>query len=81
MKTSNTDYPRYRSHFLPRTRPGWIAALCLLALFALAEPPLVYLVANRTAPWLLGMPFLYAYLLVVYLLMIVVLLWAHRRGV
>jgi hypothetical protein len=47
---------------------------------ALAQPPLVYLVANRVEPWVLGLPFLYAYLLAVYCALIGVLFWAKRRG-
>lgn len=69
-----------RSHYLPRTRDGWIALIAFLVLFALAEPPLVYVIANRVSPWILGMPFLYAYLLIDYTAMIGVLIWARRRG-
>ena len=74
-------YPRYRSHFLPRTRDGWIAVSLFSALFALTQPPLLYLAANRITPWVLGLPFLYAYLLLIYCALIAVLLWARRRGV
>lgn len=73
-------YPNYPSHFRPRTRAGRIATAAFLGLLLLAQPPVVYLVANRTAPWVFGMPFLYAYLLVVYIALIGVLLWTHRRG-
>ena len=52
-----------------------------LALFSLTQPPIVNTVANRTEPWLLGMPFLYTYLLVIYFVLIAVLIWAMRRGV
>jgi hypothetical protein len=69
-----------RSHYVPRTRAGWIAVVSFLGLLLLAEPPFVYAVANRVEPWLLGMPFLYAYLLIVYVAMIGVLLWARLRG-
>lgn len=51
-----------------------------LFLLALAEPPAVYLWANRIEPWVLGMPFLFAYLLAVYLAMVGVLIWAMKRG-
>ena len=74
------DYPRYRSHLIPRSRAGRVAALLFLALLALAEPPVVHGLVNRVEPWVLGLPFLYAWLLGVYLLMIGVLLWAVRRG-
>jgi hypothetical protein len=75
-----TDYPPYRSHYLPRSRAGWITLALFVALMALAQPPIVYVVANRVEPWVLGLPFLYAYLLVVYCALIGVLLWAMRRG-
>lgn len=74
------SYPRYRSHFLPRTRNGWIAVILFCGLFALTQPPLLY-VANRVTPWVLGLPFIYAYLLLIYCALIAVLLWAQRRGV
>lgn len=70
-----------RSHFVPRTRDGWIGTIVFLALFALTQPPLVFLVANRIEPRLFGVPFLYMYLLVMYVGMIGVLIWVARRGV
>lgn len=73
--------PRYPSHWRPRSRAGWIALLSFFFLLALAEPPAVYLVANRIEPWVLGMPFLYVYLLALYLALIAVLIWAAWRGV
>ena len=77
----NAGYPSYRSHYLPRSRAGWMVLVLFVALMALAQPPIVYLVANRVEPWVLGLPFLYAYLLVVYCALIGVLFWAMRRGV
>lgn len=76
-----SQYPRFRSHLLPRTRDGWIASVAFLALFALCTPPVTHTVLNRTEPWLAGFPFLYAALFVVYCSLIVVLVWALRRGV
>ena len=70
----------YRSHYLPRSRAGWIALVLFVALMALAQPPIVHTVANRVEPWVLGMPFLYTYLLVVYCALIGVLFWIKRRG-
>lgn len=70
---------RREHHFKPRTGSGWLALLCFLALFALAQPPLVYWIANRIEPRILGLPFLYAWLLGVYTLQIAVLIWARRR--
>jgi hypothetical protein len=68
-----------QSHFLPRSRAGWIAVVAFLALMALAQPPVVHRLANRIEPWVLGMPFLYAWLLGVYVALIGVLLWVQRR--
>ena len=81
MSQPDAQYPRYRSHFMPRTREGRIAALAFVVLLAFAEPPLVYVLANRITPWVFGMPFLFAYLLGIYVAMIAVLIWAARRGV
>jgi hypothetical protein len=74
------SYPRYRSHYRPRSRSGWIAVLVFVALMGLAQPPAATSWANRIEPWLLGVPFLYAYLLIIYVALIGVLLWAQRRG-
>jgi hypothetical protein len=68
-----------RSHYLPRTRNGWIAVTLFLIGMVLVEPPVVHTLANRMEPWILGVPFLYAYLLVLYSLLIGVLLWALGR--
>ena len=70
----------YGCHYRPRTRPGWIAVILFLALFALTQPPFVYVLGNRIEPWLAGSPFLFVYLLVLYVMMIVVLIWARRRN-
>lgn len=64
---------------MPRTGAGRAAVAVFLALFALTQPPVVHTVANRITPWILGMPFLYAWLLGAYLLLIGVLLAALRR--
>ena len=76
----NDNAPR-RSHFLPRTRDGRTATLAFLALFLLAMPPMTHTVLNRTDPWILGLPFFYVALLAVYTALILVLIWAFRRGV
>ncbi len=73
------EYPIYPSHFRPRSRVGWAVLLCFLALFAMTQPPAVHSLANRVEPWILGLPFLYAYLLGLYVLLIGVLVWAMRR--
>ncbi|MEX1181803.1 MAG: hypothetical protein WEF86_01110 [Gemmatimonadota bacterium] len=70
-----------RSHWWPRTRDGRIALLTFIALFLLAQPPLVYRLANRIEPQIFGMPFLFFYLMVVYIALIAVLILAQWRGV
>jgi len=72
--------PSANRAFLPRTRTGRSALLLILALFLLAEPPVVYVAANRIRPWVLGMPFLFAWLLFVYAALLVILVWARRQG-
>jgi hypothetical protein len=74
-------HPAYRSHWIPRTRVGRSSVLLFLLLLALAEPPFVHLVANRADPWILGLPFLYIWLLLVYVALIAVLVRAAWRGV
>jgi hypothetical protein len=74
------DYPDYPSHFRPRTRAGWIAVVLFLGLFALTQPPFVHGLANRIEPWIFGVPFLYFYLLALYVALIGVLCWAHWKG-
>ena len=73
--------PRFRSHYLPRTRDGRIAIFAFVLIFALCMPPVVHTVLNRTEPWIFGTPFLYAALFMVYTALIGVLVWAYRRGV
>lgn len=70
-----------RSHYLPRTRNGRIATIAFLVAMALAQPPIVHGLVNRVEPWILGMPFLFAYLLAAYLIGIAILIWAYRKGV
>lgn len=69
-----------RSHWVPRTAAGRLAVALFVLLMALAQPPWVYVLANRVEPWILGVPFLYAYLLFVYAAMIAVLVWAAWRS-
>jgi hypothetical protein len=80
LHATSPAYPRYRSHLRPRSRAGKLALAAFGLFFALAEPPAVYLIANRIEPRILEMPFLYAYLLLLYLAMIGVLIWAAKRG-
>ncbi len=76
----NGKYPEFRSHYVPRTRAGWIAVISFLVLFAATQPPVVHTLANRIEPWVFGLPFLYTYLLVIYFALIAVMIWAGRRG-
>lgn len=76
---SHTGGGHERGHWLPRTRAGRIAVIWFLASIALAQPPIVYRVANRIHPLLLGMPFLYVWLLAAYVSMIAALVWAYRQ--
>lgn len=77
---NDVNQPGFRSHYLPRTRDGWIAVVAFLVLFAFVQPPLVFVLANRVEPWVLGVPFLYAYLLLAYVALIAVLLWVKQRN-
>jgi hypothetical protein len=72
---------RFRSHYRPRTPEGRTAVVAFLILFALCQPPIVHGVVNRVEPWIGGLPFLYAWLLGVYVAMIGVLVWALRKRV
>ena len=68
-----------RSHYRPRSRRGWVAVIAFLTLLTFTQPPLVFLIANRIDPWILGLPFLYIYLLIIYVAMIGVLIWARLQ--
>ena len=52
-----------------------------LLFFVLAMPPITHTVLNRSDPWVFGLPFFYVALLAVYSALILVLIWAFRRGV
>lgn len=54
--------------------------VCFFVLFAFTQPPLVFWIGNRVEPWIGGVPFLYGYLLILYILLIGVLLWAKKRA-
>ncbi len=75
------EYPKYRSHLIPRTRDGWVAVVAFLLLLGVAMPPVTHALLNRVEPVILGMPFLYAVLMAVYFALIGVLVWTYRRGV
>jgi hypothetical protein len=44
-------------------------------------PPVTHVLLNRTEPWILGVPFFYGALFLVYCALILVLIWALRKGV
>lgn len=71
---------RRRSHLFPRTRKGRRAVGAFLAVFLLAQPPVLWLLANRIEPWVLGLPFLYAWLLGVYVILNGILIWTWWQG-
>ena len=70
-----------RSHLVPRTRDGRIATVAFVLVFLLAMPPVTHTLLNRIEPWIFGVPFLFASLLAIYVLLIGILIWAYRRGV
>lgn len=69
-----------RSHYLPRTRNGRIATVAFIVAMVLGQPPIVHGLVNRIEPWILGMPFIFAYLLAAYTVGIAVLIWAQRKA-
>jgi hypothetical protein len=72
----------FKSHYVPRSTAGWVSLVAFLALMALAQPPIVFWVDTRfQGAWVLGLPFLYFYLGVIYFFLIGVLLWALRKRV
>ena len=72
----------FSSHYLPRTPAGRVSVIAFLALMALAQPPIVFWVDESfSGEFVLGMPFLYVYLGVIYVALIGVLLWALRQKV
>lgn len=71
-------YREFRSHFVPRTRDGRLVLGLYLLFLCFAEWPLLPL-ANRVEPTVLGFPFLFSYLTVVYAAKILVLIYAARR--
>lgn len=72
---------RPRSHFIPRTPEGRRSVVAFLVLFALCMPPVTHTVLNRIEPTVLGIPFLWVALLLVYVLLVGVLVRTYRSGV
>lgn len=73
--------PRPSSHFVPRTRDGWIATIAFVALFLVSMPPLSHAVLDRPDSWIAGWPFFFVALFAIYTGLILILVWALRRGV
>ncbi len=69
----------FKSHFVPRSRTGKRVVLIILCLYLIIQWPILQL-ANRIEPFIFGIPFLYFYLLVIYLAIISVMIYACRRG-
>ncbi|MDH3269938.1 MAG: hypothetical protein OEN56_01320 [Gemmatimonadota bacterium] len=70
-----------KSHFIPRTRDGWIATVSFVALFFLAMPPITHALWDRPESWIGGFPLFFVVLLAIYCALVGVLVWALRRGV
>ena len=71
-------YREFRSHYLPRTARGRGAVLVYIVALMFAEWPLLPL-ANQIEPTVLGFPFLFVYLSVVYAAKLAVLIYAARQ--
>ena len=74
----HSRYHEYPSHFFPRTPQGQLAVGAYLVFLLFAEWPLLPL-ANRIEPTVLGFPFLFVYLAVIYAAKIATLLYAAKR--
>jgi uncharacterized membrane protein len=70
----------FRTHYLPRTRPGWVAWALFWILIALAQPPVVTGWPNTIEPRFFDLPFLYVYVSLVYVALVVLLVWSRIRG-
>ena len=70
-----------RSHLVPRTPAGRTATVAFIALFLLSMPPVTHTVLDRPETWILGVPFFFASLFVVYTALIGVLVWTWRKGI
>lgn len=55
--------------------------MLLVVCMVLSQPPVVHGLVNRTEPWILGMPFLFTYLLGVYIVTIAVLVWTMSKKI
>jgi hypothetical protein len=75
------SHQRPTSHFVPRTREGWITTIAFAGIFLLAMPPVSHALLDRPQVWVVGVPFLFISLFVVYVLLIGVLVWALRKDV
>jgi len=81
MSDSEPPEPsRPDSHFVPRTREGWIAVVAYVALFALCMPPFTHGLWDRPGSWVAGWPFFMVVLFVIYSALIGVLVWSLRKG-
>ena len=65
----------FKNHLIPRSRKGKLVTLTVLCLYLLIQWPILQF-ANRMEPFVLGMPFLYVYLLFIYCCIIAVMVYA-----
>jgi hypothetical protein len=82
VSSTTGDQSRYRefpSHYVPRTLAGGLALGLYLLFLLAAEWPLLPF-ANRIEPTVLGFPFLFVYLGVIYAAKIATLIYAAKRG-
>lgn len=73
--------PRPTTHLLPRTAEGWTATIAFVGIFLLAMPPVSHWFLDRPENWVLGVPFFFFALFLIYAALIGVLIWAYRKGV
>ena len=70
----------FKNHLIPRSRKGKLVTLTVLCLYLLIQWPILRF-ANRIEPFVLGMPFLYFYLLLIYFCIIAVMVYACLQDV
>ena len=81
-KQENRIAVRIRNHYLPRTSTGKKVVLAFVLSIILSQPPVVFMIDEKfQGDWLLGFPFLYSYLTIIYFSQIGILIWALRRKV
>ncbi len=59
-----------KSHLVPRTTGGWILLIYILFCYLMTQWPVLKAV-NKAVPFVLGMPFVYAWLTFWYILLVI----------